>query len=228
MAKILTDCGTEFTGAPFQSLLKNYSIEHLKTTPHHPRGNGLPERTVLTINTMLAKIVNRYASDWDVHLPKIAWAYNRTVQPSTGVSPYQLMFGREPNMASSTAIGKLAPEKFQLDNDYLSDSLVQQFYLDHAKRANEHAKIRQKHSFDQQHHVKLNRFSIGDRVLLYSPSTHTHKLDAMFTGPYVILDIRETNAYIRRVDQADARPQRVHFDRLSACYPELPNSYFSG
>ena len=43
---------------------------------------------------MLASTVEEDLSNWEQHLRKVCMAYNTSVQPSTGYTPFYLMFGR--------------------------------------------------------------------------------------------------------------------------------------
>ena len=61
-----------------------------KTTPYHPRSDGLVERF-----NMLAMFVSREHDNWDDLLPFMVLAYNTTVHTSTGFTPYRLVFGEE-------------------------------------------------------------------------------------------------------------------------------------
>ena len=43
---IVSDNGTPFTSKEFENFCKLLSINHLKSTPYHPRSNGLVERFI--------------------------------------------------------------------------------------------------------------------------------------------------------------------------------------
>ena len=66
-----------------------------RSTPYHPQGNNARER----FNRIMIKTVRENEEkDWNRHLSKLAFAYNVTVNRSTGFSPHFLMFGREPRL----------------------------------------------------------------------------------------------------------------------------------
>ena len=226
---LLTDNGTEFTGAPFQKLLKSYKIEHRTTTPLHPRGNGLCEKMVGTLADMLSKIVTRNGLDWDKHVSKLVWAYNRTPQTSTGVSPYTLMFGREPAPIGASAISRLPTSYFQVDDDFLADSALQKFFLEKARASSEESKRRDTLHFNRSRKTKMGRFRVNDKVMLFNPAIATHKLSALYTGPYLIVELFENNTVdLVLCSDPQSQPIRVHLDRLSLCYPELELREFLG
>ncbi len=71
---------------------------HIKSTPYHPQTNGAIERFNSTFERQLAKLTDQNINDWDVHLKSIVFAYNTGQHAATKFSPYQLQFGRNPNL----------------------------------------------------------------------------------------------------------------------------------
>ena len=68
-ARMVIDNGREFTGAPFQTVLKNYNIKDWRTQPYTPQQNGKIERWWQTYETSKGKedlqtVVNEYNIAW--------------------------------------------------------------------------------------------------------------------------------------------------------------------
>ena len=76
--------------------LKNYHIQRKITTPYHPQANGQVESTNKVIESILIKTDSSHRRDWAYRLLEALWAYRMTWRPTTGHSPYQLVFGKEP------------------------------------------------------------------------------------------------------------------------------------
>ena len=70
-------------------------IQHDLTTPYHPQTNGQVERGNDVIKNMISMYVNEYHTDWNDYLLFVTFAYNTTVQTSTKMSPFELMYGRK-------------------------------------------------------------------------------------------------------------------------------------
>ena len=70
-----------------------FEIDKTRTTPYHPRSDGLCERMNKTLQQMLKAFVDSSRTDWDEHIPYLLMAYRSTVHESTGFTPNRLMLG---------------------------------------------------------------------------------------------------------------------------------------
>ena len=93
--RIHHDRGPEFNSHLFKELHRLSGMKSSNTTPYHPMGNGQVERMNRTFCNMLKALPEKEKGNWKKHLPKLAFAYNSTVNKSTGFSPFYLMFGRK-------------------------------------------------------------------------------------------------------------------------------------
>lgn len=66
-------------------------INKTRTTPLHPRSDGMIERMNRSVNDMLSKYTKSNQNDWDDYFDFITMAYNSTPHES----PYKLIYGRE-------------------------------------------------------------------------------------------------------------------------------------
>ena len=95
-AEVLTDQGGEFKGE-LQRLLDACGIRHRGTSAYHPEANGLTERAVQTFKRGLRKYALMHDKrDWDLELPWLLMGYRFSRQESTKLSPYYMLYGREP------------------------------------------------------------------------------------------------------------------------------------
>ena len=93
-----SDQGKEFDNEMVHKLSELLGTVKTKTTPYHPRSDGLVERFNRTLLAMLAMFVSREHDNWDDLLPFMMLAYNTTVHTSTGFTPHRLVFGEECNL----------------------------------------------------------------------------------------------------------------------------------
>jgi len=103
VAEVLTDQGPEWSGE-FAELLREFGVDHRRTTGYHPQANGLTERCVQTVKALLTRaLADSPRADWASLLPRIQLAYNTTPQVGTGMAPYLLLYGRLPLLPAQAA-----------------------------------------------------------------------------------------------------------------------------
>ena len=90
---IVSDNGSAFTSEEFQKFIKQNGIRHLRSAPYHPASNGLAERAVQTFKNAMKKATT---SDVETHLSRFLFQYRITPHTTTGVSPAELLMGRQP------------------------------------------------------------------------------------------------------------------------------------
>lgn len=71
-------------------------IAQLFTAVHHPQTDGLTERLNQTIKAMLQKLAYDHPEAWDLYVDPLLFALRETPQASTGVAPFELLYGRIP------------------------------------------------------------------------------------------------------------------------------------
>ena len=81
-----------------------------KTRTTHPQSDGLMERFNRTVLDMLSMAVQQDEHGWDLLLPPVMLAYRTSVQETTGITPFSLMFEREPCLPEDIMFGIPAEE----------------------------------------------------------------------------------------------------------------------
>ncbi len=96
----ITDQGTEFCNVVSEALCRRSGTTHRVTSPYHPQANGLCER--LNRDTMmgLRKMVEDRGQEsrWGETIEAIQWSHNTTVKRMIGTTPYELMYGKPPEL----------------------------------------------------------------------------------------------------------------------------------
>ena len=98
LKRILTDQGKCFEAELFQELLALLDIAKSRTTPYHPKADGLTERFNWKSEGMLRCFIEENLVDWDEYLDTLAFAYNTVVHATTGVTPFEIVYGRKPRL----------------------------------------------------------------------------------------------------------------------------------
>ena len=94
--EIVTDNGSENVNKAVKETLETLNISHVKTSFYTPTANSRVERSHLTLNTILTKLVNDHTDTWDLYLTQALAAMRFNTNESTKHSPFFLMYGRDP------------------------------------------------------------------------------------------------------------------------------------
>ena len=79
----------------FQELMSLLGVKKLRTTSYNPKSNGLTERLNGVLKLYLLAYTNFVGGEWDVWCRECCFAYNSSVNMSTGFTPGELMYGRK-------------------------------------------------------------------------------------------------------------------------------------
>ena len=90
------DQGRNFESSILRQTLEAFGIKKTRTTAYHPQGDGMVERFNRSLLQLLRAYVERQ-TEWEQYLPFVLFAYHTAVHTSTGVSPFELMYGRPPS-----------------------------------------------------------------------------------------------------------------------------------
>ncbi|GBG91941.1 hypothetical protein CBR_g54037 [Chara braunii] len=90
---IVSDCDTRFMSAFWTALMQEFGTKMKPTSARHPLTDGQTERAHQTTQMMLRALIRLDQKDWVDRLPDIEFAYNTSVHPTIGVTPFELHHG---------------------------------------------------------------------------------------------------------------------------------------
>ncbi|KAJ9519493.1 hypothetical protein QJQ45_000590 [Haematococcus lacustris] len=122
---IISDRDPRFTSIFWQQLFAKTGTHLNISTANHPQTDGQTERANRTIEDMLRNYVSPHHTDWDNHLTAVEFAYNASVQASTGYSPFMLNSGQEPHTPLSLAVSSAAPARATPDTSESAPAFLQ-------------------------------------------------------------------------------------------------------
>ena len=102
---IHSDQGKNFSSILMHEVYNMMGIKKTRTTAYHPQCDGLVERQNRTLQAIITSFVSEHSSDWDQWLEQAVFAYNTSVHESTGISPYEMVFGRPARMPIEVELG---------------------------------------------------------------------------------------------------------------------------
>lgn len=187
---LISDRDTRFTSQFWRTLAKLCGTKLAMSTANHPQSDGQTERANRTIIEMLRGYCAPLGDRWDRHLVSMEFAYNDSVHPSTGVTPFYFNSGQHPRVPQALISDKIVPST---SVNPMAESVFEVMRKD-LHRAREQllkAQARMKASAD-----KLRRpspgYKVGDLVLVASKTLRTpeaasrHKLFPKYVGPFPI------------------------------------------
>ena len=217
-----SDQGRQFESEVIAEMCKLLGVAKTRTTPYHPQSDGLVERFNRTLLSMLATAARERLFEWEDHLRRLCMAYNSSVHPTTGYTPFYLMFGRLVRMPVDIMYGTPTPQP-TLHSEYATQlrQKLEAAYQQVCDRLG-HKLGRQKELYDRRVHGKP--FEAGELVWLHSPAVprgQSKKLYCPWTGPFRI--VRKISDATYRIQNVKARHHRlvVHFDSLKLCPQDM-------
>ena len=195
--ELITDGGPQFVGNKLAATLNNYHVQHKITTPYHPQANGQVENSNKIIESILTKTIASHRRDWAARLPEALWAYRTTWRSTTGYSPYQLVFGKQPIFPIEFEIQTLrTAQEVGLDlNEAQINRLRQINELDEIRLSalENTALIQQQRAKWHDALIKNKVFHEGDWALLYDSRFQDFpgKLQTRWLGPYEIQKVHD-------------------------------------
>ncbi|GBG65767.1 hypothetical protein CBR_g52358 [Chara braunii] len=87
---IVSDCDTRFMSAFWTTLVVESGTSMKPSFARHPQTDGQTERAHQTAQMMLRTLIRPDQKDWVDRLPDIKFAYNTSVHPVIGVTPFEL------------------------------------------------------------------------------------------------------------------------------------------
>ena len=192
---LVSDNGSAFTSAEFQTFTSRNGIRHVKSAAYHPATNGLAERAVQTFKEALKKTVG----DLETRLARFLFQYRTTPHSTTGCSPAELLLGRKPR----TPLDLLHPDS--ASGNHQTPCPTAQWETVQAKVAK--AQSRQKEAHDRK--AKARSFQIGQKVYVKNHNGAPKWLPGLIKynpAPLTyVVDIEGGTSLRRHVDHIRAR-----------------------
>ena len=181
--RLLSDRGREFVGDVWGKLTSSLGIQRVLTSPYHPEGNSINERSHRTMNNMLrARLLRDLPSrKWVVEIPGIMLALNAMVHEPHGFSASMIATGREPSLPPDLESEACASPSTEDPVAYV-EMVRQRLALTHQQMTLPPAP------------EASNPYHEGDLIfVMTTPPERTSKLAPRWKGPFAIK--RVPNAY---------------------------------
>ena len=217
---LLSDNLSQFTSRLFQDVCRILDIENLFITAYHPQCNEQVERFNRTISAAVRHYLADHPKDWDLFTDAFTYAYNSEVHRVTKVALFEPVIRRPPPplaIQAQPAIDPLATNAHTHTKwrEWLS-KLIGTALAERAK-----GQMRYKSDFDKKIRMPIPNIQPGSYVFIrkeyFNPKKDgKHKLAAIATGPYEVIEVNQDAVVIK---DKDRQHERISRDRVVMAPP---------
>lgn len=213
---VCSDCGTNFTAALTNEFLARLGCSPRFSTPDHPESNGAVERWNRVFKNMLFHVIGEHGRQWDKFVPFLLWAYREVPHDTTGVSPFHMMYGREPvgplALLKRTWLGEqeIPGAVAEKPSEYMRKLKRQ---LEIAAEAADVVATKKQRAYATQYNLRAKEkaFERGDQVLVFD-SSRSGKMQPKWVGPCTITEKYRSHSYY--VESPEGKRMLVHANHL--------------
>jgi hypothetical protein len=204
---ILSDNGPQFVSEFWKQLFLLLETSIRLTSSYHPQSNGGQEKFNKTLIEALRTYVSHRHDNWDECLLYFEFAYNNSVNPSTGMSPFILSYAQSPRapwqfLDTYVALDEAVPAEASDTQKGSGAQLASYLGLDIINNVREARDSLHRMTDDFRIRnatlAKPHPYKAGDSVLLSTKNVNLNlpckKLSPAFVGPFTIRSLLGTNA----------------------------------
>jgi hypothetical protein len=221
--QILSDQGRNYESHLIAQMSELMDINKKRTTPFHAMGDGLSERQNQSLIKMIKTNINDDHSNWDEILPQLQYAYNVSTHATTGVSPFYMIFGREPKCPLDLMIKKPEVDLPTTNEEYiinLRDNFRKAFEI-----AAKNTEIKVELSRIQYNRTSFAcMFEPGQKVWVrdFKPDPSLcRKFCNAWKGPFTVIQRIDEAIYKLKPDKAKGRTITMHRNNLKSYTPRI-------
>ncbi|CAF4701407.1 unnamed protein product [Rotaria sp. Silwood2] len=187
-----------------------FGYNHIYSTAYHPQTNAVTERFNASMKIQISKLEDKHHNNWDDYLDPVIFAYNTSKHKTTQFSPFELLFGRSPQLPIDPR-----PQFYTFDRPNICFENLQRILQVYHQQAKNNIIVQQKYNKERyDKHRPDPHYHIGDRVFT-KIFTARGKLDPRYSSePNIITEIRhptysvlnESTGVVKQFHVSDIRP----------------------
>lgn len=204
---LLSDNASYFTSELISQLTRLLKIKKFFTTPYRPQ-SSICERLHKDLNAYLRTFVQKEEDQWHEIINYAIYSHNTTPSTTTNFTPYELLFGYEPNLPME--ILKREVPIYNYDNYVTQLRSKLRTYHIMAREQYEKRKIENKKYYDKNRKNGTLDLQINDLVLILDPKKKS-KFSPLYTGPYRVVEICGPVTVKVKIGK---KSTKIHTDRL--------------
>ena len=193
---IVSDRNIKFTSYFWKTLWQKLGTLLKFSTAFHPQSDGQTEVVNRSLENLLRCLVGDHQGTWDLILPRAQFAYNISVNRSTGLSPHEIVYGHKPR--APIDLIPMSPLRRASES---AETFACRMYDLHKSINNQITMNNAKYKSTTDAHRRYKCFEIGNFVMIrlrperFPPGTFS-KLQARGMGPFEVLSKVGENGYV--------------------------------
>ena len=205
--RILTDKGTEFVNLGLEAMCAHWEIARVTTAARDSKANGHVERLHRSLNASMTMLTARFGCEWDTYVDACLWGYRISVNETTGLSPFEVLYGRPPITPLDHTLSLTPPHAHETEAAYKIWVSKRMHAMYDVIRRRQHA-MAARNQIRRAKSCEEVEYEPGDSVLYYQPDQQPHanvsehrrftapaKWTSMWTGPHRITAKAGKNSY---------------------------------
>jgi O-acetyl-ADP-ribose deacetylase (regulator of RNase III)/transposase InsO family protein len=220
-----SDLGAGFISRLTQDFCKAYAVTQIHSTPYHHQPLSRAEQCAQSIYNSL-RILCKNQREWSSHLQAVAMGLRCTPTTSSGLSPYQILYGKPMPLPWDIALMETPPTITSLEA--YTEDIRQKIEIFQATAVQNATDSAARHRDARNKTTSAPQFKTGDKVLLQNEAVKPHespKLRNKFSGPFIITQCDpKFNYRLQHLMTGKMLKRPVHASRLRA-FRELDNAY---
>jgi hypothetical protein len=222
---ITSDRDTKFVSHFWKSLWEKLGTQLNFSSAYHPQTDGQTEVVNRSLGNLLRCLAGTKPKQWDLALPQAEFAYNRSKNRTTGMSPFEIVYGRVPSgvldLAPIPRVGRIS---------HKADEMAE-----HLRGIHEQVKLaiqdsNAKYKVQADSHRRQVLFEVGDFVWAVLtrdrfPVGEYNKLKERKVGPCEVLQKINDNAYRLRLPSHLKTSDVFNVKHLSPCFGDPEDTH---
>lgn len=204
---IISDRDSRFTSHFWEHLWAAMRTDLRRSTAFHPQTDGQTERQNRTLIEALRAHVDANQRDWDTLLPAMQLAHNSSRNHSTGVSPFEMLFGATPRTTLDAELERdgVEPQRQAERQAHPgAQALAERIKATVTTARKRIEAAQQKQRQDSQRGRRECELAVGDKAWLSNRNLRpdaaaaaagrVRKLEPLYYGPYEVVSMHGSNA----------------------------------
>jgi hypothetical protein len=189
---LISDRGPQWLSSFWSSVFALCGTKLRFSTAYHPQTDGASERAIRTVVDTIRCCLDGVHERWDAHIDAVELAYNSSVNASTGMTPFEILYGANPRLPLDV---DLEPPPADAAGTFVASREAARL---RASDAIMQALLRQAVQIDK--HRRAANLKVGDQVWLSTAHlnlAYPNKFTPKYLGPFAVTQVMSSGNAVK-------------------------------